>query len=262
MNDAELDAYVEERESMARESAGVEVRRTLREAAAWRYLAELVRRHPRLQIREGHGGGGQYDELVLWDPEVATTPVRMNYEGGIHLDLLGPRYERFSWTELLAEDPRALVARTERVTGLASPPAVPRSTPEVLTYRAIAHLLAVTALDREGRQMVNGPLSASGFGDGKRETVCEEVTSIGSQSGDSAGASSGGLDGWGFWSACHPAPWHLGRFVPVLAFETTGHAWKPGEDAGERFDFVRMYDTVGRDFDRLMAAFDTWRAAG
>ena len=48
---------------------------------------------------------------------------------------------------------------------------------------------------------------------------------------------------------------------PLVAFETTGHAWKPGEDAGERFDFVRMYDTVGRDFDRLMAAFDTWRAA-
>lgn len=65
---------------------------------------------------------------------------------------------------------------------------------------------------------------------------------------------------WGeyrFWFAYADTPDGLGE--PVLAFESTGHAWKRGPD-GDSFDFNRTYASVGRNIDVLLSAFDAWRA--
>ena len=43
----------------------IELSRQLLEAASWRVVAELVRRHPTIRVIETHPGGDQYDCLQL-----------------------------------------------------------------------------------------------------------------------------------------------------------------------------------------------------
>ena len=242
-----------------RQEVGEGLRFGLRQAAAWRCLSEVVRRHPRLHVLEMHAGGGQYDELVLWDPRAGSTPVRCNYGGSIHLAPSDAAYEQFDWGELLASDPRDVIARIEAATRLGVPPAVPRSTPQVLTYRAIAHLVAAHAFDRWGLVMLNGVCDSSGMGGtGVREELFERFPSIHAHRRHATAGSPFGVGEYRFWFASLPGE---GDVVQErLAFETTGHVWKAGPDVGDRFDLVRTYDAAGRDIARMMAEFDVWRA--
>lgn len=261
MNDEESQAHVAQREKKAPVQTGMELRRSVRQAAAWRCLAELVRRHPELWVLEMHAGGGQYDEVVAWDPSVKQTPVRFNYVGSVHLDPFGERYQSLDWVELLITHPRRFLARIEDVTGLRAASAIPHSTPRVLTYRAIAHLAGGAAFNRNEVSLVNGFCDSSGYVQGPREGSFEAFPSIQAHRRHASEDVPNGIGEYRFWFA-YEKQGEDEPSKPLVAFETTGHAWKPGGNAGERFDFVRMYDSVGRDFDRLMAAFDTWRAAG
>lgn len=261
MDEAELKARMNECESRARQKIGLQLREPVRQAAAWRCFAELVRRHPQLWVLEMHAGGGQYDEVVVWDPSTHQTPVRFNYVGSLHLDPFGERYQTLDWVDLLRGEPRQFLTRIEDVTGLRSPSAVPCSTPRVLTYRAIAHLAGATAFNRNDVSLANGFYDSSGYAQGPREASFAEFPSIADDRRLSSADAPNGIAEYRFWFVYESqGPGEASR--PLVAFETTGHAWKPGEDAGERFDFVRTYDAVGRNFDRLMAAFDTWRAQG
>ena len=239
--------------------AGLDLRLGVKQAAAWRLLAELVRRHPRLQILEMHAGGGQYDEVVLWDPQAMSTPVRCNYVGRVHVAPFSSGEQVASWIDLLTREPRQLVGWVEQVTGLGSPRGVPHSTPESLTYRAIAHLVASRAFEREGVRMLNGVFSSSAYGDGVREAAFDAVPSIHPHRRAATKDSPNGMGEWRFWFACARTP-GSDDAAPVLAFEATGHVWKAGPDVGDRFDFNRTYEAVGRDFAQLMARFDTWRS--
>lgn len=261
MDESELKADVEERTEEARRRVGEEMRHSVRQAAAWRCFAELVRRHPELWVLELHGGGGQYDELAVWEPKAGSLLLQWNYLGSLHMAHVTSKADLLRWTDLFTLNPRSVLARIEKVTRLGSPRGIPHSTPRVLTYRAIAHLAGSAAFDRRGVSLVNGFYDSSGYVQGPREGSFEAFPSIQAHRRHSSEYAPNGVAEYRFWFA-YEAQGEDEPSKPLVAFETTGHAWKPGEDAGERFDFVRMYDTVGRDFDRLMAAFHTWRAAG
>lgn len=238
-------------------NAALGLRFGIKQAAAWRMLAELVRRHPRLQILEGHAAGGTYDELVAWDIGDETSAVRCNYVGRVHLSPCGGDARAYSWIDVLTMSPRDLVGEAEARARLLPPGQLPRSSPRVLTYRAIAHLAGATAFDRHGLRLVNGVCDSAGYHHGIREESFREFPAIDEHR---RAADEDSPYEWGeyrFWFAYTDTPDGLGE--PLLAFESTGHAWKPGPD-GDSFDFNRTYASVGRNFDVLLSAFDAWRA--
>lgn len=239
--------------------ASLAIRFDVKQAAAWRFMAEIVRRHPHLQILEMHAGGGMYDEVVLWDPRRESTPVRCNYEGRVHVAPFDPWGQKANWLDVLTREPREFVRWVEEVTRLGSPRSVPRSTPESLTHRAIAHLTASRAFERHGVRMLNGVFSSSASGDGVRQAAFDAVPSIHPHRRAASKDSPSGMGEWRFWFACAKQP-GSDHAAPVLAFETTGHIWKAGPDVGDRFDLNRTYEAVGRDFLQLIARFDMWRS--
>lgn len=259
MDDSEGRVDVAEVAASAVEGAAHGLRRVVKQAAAWRLLAEFCRRHPEHQILEMHGGGGQYDEVVVWAAE--RMPVRCNFEGRLHIAPGLDAWTAVNWAEVLSTQPRELLGRIEHVAALQPPLAVPKSTPAVLTYRAIAHLAGMAAFDRGEMVLLNGVCDTSGgMGSFVRESVFTDFPGIHGHRRYATPESPYDTGEYRFWFAySSPAP--KVEDEPLLAFETTGHAWKPGPGPQDRFDFNRTYEAVGRQFPRLMAAFDAWRCA-
>jgi hypothetical protein len=131
-------------------------------AQSWWLASRLVRRHPELDLIETHPGGGLYDCLTL--VRDGHTVVDVNRAGSIHV----PGAEGFTpipTASLLdCEEPAEIVARIETAAGLRSPVRAPRSTPAVLTFRTIAHLMAVTVDDGRRWDVRNEYLDVDGTG--------------------------------------------------------------------------------------------------
>lgn len=139
----------------------------LREAAAWRLAAELVREHPgwvvtatdlddgpqeRLCVAEGADHPQQEIPLVLLDPCAGVTLP------GHHDVPVSPAFDPESIWETLAE-PAGLdrvMTHLHTVLGRARPRPRPQTTPQGLGYRVIAALLAAAPTEGQPLEMLNG----------------------------------------------------------------------------------------------------------
>lgn len=127
-----------------------DVMKRLQTVQSWWLGSQLVRRHPELMLIETHPGGGLSDCLSVVDvgrDGSGSTVVQLNREGGIHVrDQVG----FMSWeNELNLGDRHGAVRRIEAAAGLTAPANTPASTGKVLSYRAIASVLATLLNERE-----------------------------------------------------------------------------------------------------------------
>ena len=156
------------------------VKTALKRAVAWRTAAEIIRRHPALDLRllETHPGGGQYDGVTLVRGPDHILVCSFNLAGSSLL--LGPplrparsttqetpypptvdlwRYPQHGW----AEDRRALAIAMEAHLGFPDPPAHHQpSSPTVLALAVIAELLDRLALSDRPVDLRNGWYDSSG----------------------------------------------------------------------------------------------------
>lgn len=120
------------------------------EATSWTLASELTRRHPGLEVRRHHPGGGQYDCLAVRSE--AGLQLDLNRTGRIHVhsDHAGrvSDLEPIAWAEVIRTNARESTSRLERTVGLPHVTAVPSPTPRVLTYRILAAFARLHAFGR------------------------------------------------------------------------------------------------------------------
>jgi len=217
-----------------------------REAVTWRVMAELARRHPgHVSVREMHGGGGQYDELRLYPrpaPEGCSFFISLNLQGSAHFGRVEQEPWRSFWSDYVgAEDPKDIVDELERRSGLmsagghVSESSLPASTPDVLTIRAIASLLAPTAFERERWSCVSGYLDTSGYGGGLRRELFEAFPLSKARLCEHLDDDMLGEAAYRFWFI-------LRGGEPRLAFEETGLVWDRHD---EQLNLVARRKAVG-----------------
>jgi len=139
------------------------------EAASWRLVAEVLRRHPHLQVVETHPGGGQSDCLSILLEDDASGPdsqIALNRSGGVHF-FAGVDH-RHHWPEfwndyLSAPDPRRIVSEVCGKAGLPAVRRLPASTPAVVVYRFIAAFMATSIMGRKSWECRNGYNDSSGM---------------------------------------------------------------------------------------------------
>jgi hypothetical protein len=137
------------------------------ESASWRIACELMRRHgQRLRLIETHPGGGQYDCLSIYERASDRHVLDLNRVGSAH-GWLTDRSMGDLWAQCAAaDDPKDLVDAVERLAGLESSGVIPDETPEVVTLRFVAELLAGRLLGRGRWECRNGYHDSSGGGGG------------------------------------------------------------------------------------------------
>lgn len=128
-----------------------DVMQRLRLVQSWWLGSQLVRRHPELILIETHPGGGMYDclSIVRYGRDGSgSTLVDLNREGSIHVH--PENSNLMTWKdELQFGDRHAAVKRIEAAAGLIPPTQTPATTSAVLSYRAIASVLATLLNERE-----------------------------------------------------------------------------------------------------------------
>lgn len=113
-----------------------------RHALSWWWVAELVRRHPYLVVREQRSGS--QDSLVILKPVADRLERRMeiNRNGSIHFPGRQVSMIDGPWGQLLdAEDPHAQIQQMESAAGLGHPRPVPPPAPNSLAFRIISAVL-------------------------------------------------------------------------------------------------------------------------
>ena len=232
----------------------------VKQAFAWRAATELVRRHPDFDIYEEHGGGGQYDEIVVVQREPQgslRSVIRFNYAGGIHVAPFEDDYVRLDWVEALNLEQYEFLRRVEDICAIERPHALPATTDSVLAYRVIAALTASQAFDRYVPSMRNGYCDTAGMGGGVRSQLIARFEGLTGRTHPMPG-NPFGEGAYHVWVACYPPE---AKHRVDLAFDLSGaHVHKAGRPKDDRFDLTRTYQAVGRQFDVLLAEFDRWRA--
>ncbi|GAA1614325.1 hypothetical protein [Actinoplanes couchii] len=134
-------------------------------AQSWWLASQLFRRHPKLTLIETHPGGGLYDCLTLVSGQ--SSLIHINRVGGIDVSVASDEPFKMAIEELFdLPDPVEIIPRIETAARIDSPAQAPPSTPAALTYRAIAHLMAITVNDKRRWDVRNERIDSSGMGGG------------------------------------------------------------------------------------------------
>lgn len=215
--------------------------RALREAAGWRLVASLIRRHPdELQCIETHPGDGQYDNLTLVAPSARRPVVQLNREGSlVVLGRDGGEVLRNKdvWNDIVrSDDLRVLVNDIEDHAGLRRPPSTPSATADSLTYRLIATFLSHAALGAQLWECRNGYTDTSGYGGGIRREWFAMFPGAAERHQVDEPDDILRIPSYRFWFLIDM---RQDEEAPALAVETTtGTAW---DDAGRSYDLMRTY---------------------
>jgi len=216
----------------------MEPSRQLIEAASWRLVAEILRRHPYLRVMETHPGGGQYDCLSILLGGGASEPrsqIALNRLGSVHFFRGADHLDHWPefWSDYLsAPDPRRIVSELCAKAGLPAVTHLPASTPAVVVYRFIAAFLASTILGRENWECRNGFHDSSGMEGSfvSRESFAAFPAALARLS---IRLADDPLDqpACRFWFICKSGK-------PQLCLETMGRAW---DLKGAEFDLMKLY---------------------
>lgn len=141
------------------------------EAASWRLISELHRRHPTTtEVHRTHPGDGMYDCLSLFHRDHHGPLIDLNRVGRIHvhgrLDGRPVEWEPATWDHYLRADPRDFVSRLEAAAGLPAPRSVPASTPSTLIHRILAAIVATAIKSVAPIEVRPGVLNSSAWDDG------------------------------------------------------------------------------------------------
>ena len=142
--------------------------RQLIEAASWRLVCELCRRHPGFQVVETHPGGGLYDCLDMFfagDKPPVRPRISINRAGSLHFFAASPSWKQWEtfWQDYLgASDPREILNRVCLSADLTIPAHLPATTPRVIVFRFIAAFLSQTVLGKTKWECRNGYFDSSG----------------------------------------------------------------------------------------------------
>jgi len=217
--------------------------RTVVEAASWRLASSLARRHPELEIKREHPGGGQYGVLALRTGRGCT--IMLNREGTVQVhgreDGRAPGWEPLPWDDVVPRDHRAVVAALENAAGLAYVEVAPRSTPRVLVYRTLSSLADLQVL-AEPADICMGAIDTSGYGGGPADWLRDfpEIRARIDRVTDSTDVEP------------RFSYWHVATSNLRVAFETTtSDAWSV---TGRRLTLSSTYDDLGRSMPRMLAA--------
>jgi hypothetical protein len=213
----------------ASESTDPTLARRWREAISWRLAVEVLRRHPgELRLLEAHGGGGQYDELRIYQRVDlnADSPflISFNRAGGVHFGIPGVESWHIWAYAFSRDDPKQVVDELERRAGLVSHGKLPAETPDVLTLRVIAALLGSAAFERGQWEARSGSFDSSGYDTSAREELFEPFPLCQGRLTQSEPSDILGEPAFRFWFL-------LRDHKPLLAFEDTGRVWdRDGEE--------------------------------
>jgi len=220
--------------------------RQLLEAASWRVVAELMRRHPaELGVIETHQGGGTADALTLLRPGRAMSDgaISLNRVGSAHFNSFVGEPDLESWQDFwaayaAARDPRSVVIELERRAGLRPPTAVPASTPQSLTYRVIAAILVTTVFGRVSHECRNGMDDNSGMGGTtRRDELFAPFPEARSRAADDKPGDWCGEPAYRFWFIQRAGE-------PILALEPrSGLVWNRAE---LRHDLAVLWPASGK----------------
>jgi hypothetical protein len=130
-------------------------------AQSWWIATELVRRHPELTIVETHPGGGQYDVLEI--VRDGASVISLNRAGRIHITDSSQEPLEFEAT-FGESEPRQVIEWLEHASRLSSPDGAAASTGKVLAYRALAHIVWMTAHQATPLDVRSEFLDSSGGG--------------------------------------------------------------------------------------------------
>ncbi|MFF9564740.1 hypothetical protein ACF1AJ_15450 [Leifsonia sp. NPDC014704] len=117
-------------------------------ASYWWLASELVRRNPKLELRETYPNDGFYDCLSLFgDGSHGPVHIDLNRVGSVHVH---PDHIHFTEVgELMSqENPHEAVKRIEEVAGLTPAIKAPASSARVVTLRVMAALMNYLVNDR------------------------------------------------------------------------------------------------------------------
>lgn len=215
---------------------------TVIEAASWRLAASLARRHPELEVRREHPGGGQYDVLALRTGHGCT--MMLNREGTVQVhgrdDGQAVSWEPLSWDSVVRRSLPQVVAAVEQAAGLASVDRAPQSTPPVLVYRTISALANLHFLADE-IDICMGATDTSGYGGGPAEWL-RDFPDIQARIDQ--------IDGVGREPRFNY--WHASARDFSVAFETTSSdAWS---GTNRKLTISKAYGDLGRSMPRLLSA--------
>lgn len=213
------------------------------EAASWRLAASLARRHPELEIKLEHPGGGLYDVLALRSGRGCTIMLNRADTVQVHErdDMRDPSWVPLAGDDVVTRDVREVVAALEQAASLTSVDQPPRSTPRVLVYRTLSALVNLRVL-AEPAEICMGAIDTSGYGGGPAEWLrgFPEIQARIERGGES--------------TEVEPRfkYWHVAASDLRVAFETTtSDAWSL---TGRRLTLSTTYDDLGRSMPRLLAA--------
>lgn len=156
---------------------------------SWWVASELIRRHPEIDLRETHPGGGQYDCLTIVSPRSlpGTLHIDMNRKGRIHIHSgFSPRFVESKWdirhpVEWSAEseqiDRRSIPRYLEAAAGLPVPTETPLTTPKTLVFRVAYQLLLFTLNEPREWEVHNALFDSDGMGTDWDPNYFADVTS-------------------------------------------------------------------------------------
>ncbi|MCB1248567.1 MAG: hypothetical protein KDB36_04135, partial [Acidimicrobiales bacterium] len=216
----------------------------------------LARRHPDLWLIEAHPGDGQYDCLWLCtnngtrrEPYDDLCVIGVNLPGSIHVEPWCSRPDG-GWADVIDIGVKATARHLEAAVGLDSPTRAPPTTRRTLTYRAVAGLISVLALDDEDGSwdVRSGYHDTSGYGGVVRDHLFESFPAAAERLRVAHPDDLLDIPAYRFWFITR-------REQPVLAVETAGTAWTP---TGDTVDLMAAYNQAGRNLatvvDRLTAS--------
>lgn len=227
--------------------------RQLLELISWQFVAELLRRHPHsFELIEAHPSGGHSDCLGLCTNRdgliaafnrpgsMAVFGISANSDPGTMSDL---------WTQLVRydADQSVIMQKAERLLGLASPSALPKSTRKVLTFRVMARFLRLAAFSLDVREWRNGFLDTSGFGGGPRSTWFDQFPQLRERLLVKEEHDVMNLPEYRFWFLSD-ALWGDTE-TPLVCVETTGYIhYRDGTSK----DLMAIYKANARDLNTTM----------
>lgn len=207
----------------------------LTEAASWRIVAEFFRRYPSMfQVIETHPCSGQYDclSLISRDHEHIAD---FNRHGSFHVfkPFDGVHREPMSlWKRMLeGEDMKRILDDVCAHLGLPLPKALPPSTPEVLSYRFIAALLAHAVFGRDSWRCCNGFHDTSGMEGSSHQEYFELFPEANEKLRVQNSMGILGHPAYRFWFL-------LKNSCPVLCLDCSGMVWLP---KGKSYDLPTIY---------------------
>jgi hypothetical protein len=232
---------------------GVAVPLPIARAAAWWIAAELVRRHPGgLRVIETHPGGGLYDCISIYrtgSPDGEPLVAHLNLLGHIthgrwfHGDADDGTDRRFNWFEVIASNDRRgyVIEQLERVEGLSSPKATPRTTRRSIGPLLLAHAALTISAPHSRWNIRNAYCDTSGYDSGLYEWArAFPDLDLTPRPGDLFGE-----PGYRYWGVLDDE----GR--ARCAIDTSrGLAWR-ADEPGRSIDLIGEYEKRQRDLIRV-----------